>query len=74
MREIVIFFIKAYQKLVSPLLPNSCVFYAHGQKSCSQYAIYVFKQHGVIKGLILTVNRIMRCNPWQKNFNDPNWL
>lgn len=73
MREIIIFFIRGYQKLISPLLPNSCVFHAHGQKSCSQYAIHVFKEHGVIKGLLLTVNRIIRCNPWQKNFNDPHW-
>lgn len=73
MRKIIIFIIKIYQKLISPLLPSSCVFYANGQKSCSQYSIHVFEKHGVIKGTFLTINRIIRCNPWQKNFNDPHW-
>jgi putative membrane protein insertion efficiency factor len=71
MQKIIIFCIKGYQKYISPLLPNSCVFYAHGQKSCSQYAIHVVKNHGVIKGTMFTLYRIIRCNPWQKHFTDP---
>ncbi len=71
MREILIFFIRGYQKYISPLLPNSCVFYAHGQKSCSQYSISVLKTQGALKGTMLTLYRIIRCNPWQKKFSDP---
>lgn len=72
-KKIIIFFIRGYQLVIRPLLPNSCVFSAHGKMSCSEYTISVVRDKGMVKGVMLGGFRILRCNPWQKNFNDPNW-
>ncbi len=44
------------------MLGNNCRFYP----TCSSYGIDAFKEHGAIKGFILTVWRILRCNPFSK--------
>lgn len=72
-KKIVIAPIRAYQYIIRPLLPNSCVFHAHGMKSCSVYTVDSINEKGVIKGMLLGVWRIIRCNPWQKKFTDPDW-
>lgn len=59
--------IKIYQKLISPLLPDSCRFYP----TCSHYSIEAFHKHGFFYGLYLTVYRILRCNPYCKCGYDP---
>ncbi len=57
------FFIRLYQALVSPLLPfNSCRFYP----SCSQYSIEALETHGVLRGMMLTMRRLLRCHPFHK--------
>jgi len=72
-KKIAIFPIRAYQVVLRPLLPSSCVFHAHGKLGCSEYTISVIREKGVIKGTILGIFRIIRCNPWQKVFDDPEW-
>lgn len=47
-----------YQKLVSPLLPDACLYYP----SCSHYSKDAILRHGALKGLLLAVARILRCN------------
>lgn len=59
--------IKIYQRLISPFFPSSCKF----SPSCSKYGIEAINKHGAIKGLILTVKRILKCNPWSKGGYDP---
>lgn len=49
-----------YQKLISPFLPQSCIYYP----SCSHYAQQAFAQHGLVKGLILAIWRVFRCQPF----------
>jgi putative membrane protein insertion efficiency factor len=39
--------------------------------SCSQYAVEAIEKHGVIKGGLLAVWRILRCNPFSKGGIDP---
>lgn len=60
MRTLFLGLIKLYQKILSPLKPPCCKYYP----TCSQYAADAVKKHGVIKGSILAVWRILRCNPW----------
>jgi len=61
MKKIFIKLIKFYQIL--PLhTHSSCRFYP----SCSNYAIEALNTHGTFKGLILTIKRILRCNPFNK--------
>jgi uncharacterized protein len=62
-----IFLIKIYQYTISPLFPNSCRY----TPSCSQYSVDALKLHGVFKGLLLSVIRIIRCNPWGGHGYDP---
>ncbi|MBS3945151.1 MAG: membrane protein insertion efficiency factor YidD [Melioribacter sp.] len=67
MRSIFIYFIKLYQKLISPMFPPSCRFYP----TCSEYAVQSFEKHGVVKGGAKSVWRILRCNPFNKGGYDP---
>ncbi|MCF7833790.1 MAG: membrane protein insertion efficiency factor YidD [Candidatus Pacebacteria bacterium] len=67
MTKILIKIIKFYQKWITPFRKPSCVFVP----SCSQYAKEAISKYGAIKGGWLAVKRIVRCNPWQKNFLDP---
>ena len=64
---LIINLIKIYQRLVSPFFPSSCKF----SPSCSKYGIEAINKHGIIKGLVLTVKRILKCNPWSKGGYDP---
>lgn len=49
-----------YQKAISPFTPASCRFYP----TCSEYSKLAFKKHGVFKGGILTLVRLLKCNPF----------
>ncbi|MBE8215670.1 MAG: membrane protein insertion efficiency factor YidD [Endozoicomonadaceae bacterium] len=52
--------ITIYQYTTSCFITPCCRFYP----SCSQYAISAIKKHGILKGLILTSCRLLRCNPF----------
>ena len=56
-----------YQKIISPWLPASCRF----RPSCSQYAIEAIQVHGLCKGGILALWRILRCQPFCHGGFDP---
>jgi len=59
--------IRVYQLAISPLLGPKCRFYP----SCSAYAVDSLRNHGSIKGSLLSGYRICRCNPWQLGGLDP---
>ncbi|MEZ0324203.1 MAG: membrane protein insertion efficiency factor YidD [Hydrogenothermaceae bacterium] len=59
--KIAIAIVKLYQKIFSFKQP-SCRFYP----TCSQYSIMAFEKYGFFKGLLKTVWRILRCNPYSK--------
>ena len=59
--------IRFYQKFISPLFPPVCRF----TPTCSAYAVQALKKHGPIKGLLLAIWRILRCNPWGGSGYDP---
>ncbi|MEN6295946.1 MAG: membrane protein insertion efficiency factor YidD [Chloroherpetonaceae bacterium] len=48
-------------------MPQSCRFYP----TCSSYAIEAIGKHGVFYGSILSVWRVLRCNPFSKGGIDP---
>lgn len=62
LEKIVIALIKFYKILISPILPNSCRFHP----TCSQYTIEAIEKHGIFKGGVLSIWRILRCNPFSK--------
>lgn len=59
--------IKIYQKFLSPIMGGQCRFYP----SCSHYGEEAIKTHGAFKGSLLTIYRILRCNPFCKGGFDP---
>ncbi len=67
MRNILIFFIRAYRYLISPFLGNHCRYHP----SCSAYAITALQTHGVLKGFWLALRRLFRCHPWHEGGYDP---
>ncbi|MCX6175136.1 MAG: membrane protein insertion efficiency factor YidD [Ignavibacteriales bacterium] len=67
MRHVLIYLIKLYQKLISPLFPPSCRFYP----TCSEYAVQAVTKYGALKGGAKAAWRILRCNPFNKGGIDP---
>ena len=62
-----VFLIRFYQVCISPYKPASCRF----TPTCSAYALEAFRKHGPLKGLYLTVRRLLRCHPWGGSGYDP---
>ncbi len=54
--------IRWYQKTISHGFPRRCKY----QPTCSQYSLEAIQIHGAFKGTLLSVWRILRCNPWSK--------
>lgn len=52
--------IRLYQVVLSPMLGQRCRYYP----SCSHYSLQAIRTHGPIKGLALSLWRLLRCNPW----------
>ena len=63
----IIFIIRFYQIILSPLLKTNC----RHIPTCSQYAIFSLKEHGLFKGFYLSFIRILKCNPFGSHGYDP---
>lgn len=59
--------VRAYQMLISPVLPQTCRFYP----SCSAYTAEALDRHGPLGGGWLALRRIVRCHPWGGGGVDP---
>ena len=67
MKHFMIWLIRLYRKYISPLKPPCCRF----TPTCSAYALEAFTKRGFFVGMILSVGRILRCNPFCKGGYDP---
>ena len=67
MKKILIAVIKFYKKSISPLSKSKCKYYP----TCSSYGLEAIEPHGVLKGGLLTIWRVIRCNPFSKGGYDP---
>ena len=67
MKRLLIKLIKFYRKNISSKTPARCRYIP----TCSQYAIDAIEKYGVIKGGIMSLWRILRCNPFCKGGFDP---
>jgi uncharacterized protein len=59
--------IVVYRKAISPALPRRCKY----EPTCSRYALEAIRAHGVLRGAVLAVWRVLRCNPWSHGGYDP---
>jgi uncharacterized protein len=66
-RRVVVAPIRAYQRLFSPALGERCRYYP----SCSTYAVQAVESYGILRGLVLAVWRVLRCNPLSRGGVDP---
>ena len=67
MKHIFIGLIRFYQKYLSPMKSTKCPY----TPSCSQYGLEAIQKYGAVKGGMLAVWRILRCNPFSRGGYDP---
>jgi putative membrane protein insertion efficiency factor len=74
-RYFVLKLIKIYQKTLSfdygmlkYLFPNG---YCRFHPTCSEYGYQAIEKYGLFKGGLLTLYRILRCNPFNSGGYDP---
>lgn len=67
MKKILILLIRFYKAAISPHMQKHCKY----EPTCSTYGIQAIERFGAIKGLGLTIWRILRCNPFSKGGYDP---
>ncbi|MCE9546109.1 MAG: membrane protein insertion efficiency factor YidD [Planctomycetia bacterium] len=54
--------VRGYQRSISPRLHAAGV-RCRFEPSCSEYCIEALERHGLFRGLVKTVWRLLRCNP-----------
>ena len=59
--------IRAYQLVLAPFSGGACRFHP----TCSEYAIAAVEEHGLMRGLWLSLRRVARCHPFAKAGLDP---
>ena len=66
-RKGMIWLIRFYKKQISPYKGYKCPY----NPTCSDYAIEAIEKHGPLKGGLLALWRILRCNPFSHGGYDP---
>jgi putative membrane protein insertion efficiency factor len=56
-----------YQRVLSPALPRRCKY----EPTCSRYALQAIEHYGILRGTVLAVWRLLRCNPFSHGGYDP---
>ena len=67
MNKIFVSLIVFYRKNISPIFPPSCRF----SPTCSEYSLKAFEKYNTWKALVLSVSRVLKCNPFFKGGDDP---
>ncbi|MFV1974275.1 MAG: membrane protein insertion efficiency factor YidD [Candidatus Scalindua sp.] len=67
MKSLIVKFIRVYQIVLSPISRPSCRFYP----TCSQYAVDAIEKRGIVVGLLKSIWRVIRCNPFGGSGYDP---
>jgi len=62
-----IFIIKIYQFIFSPLTGKNCRYLP----TCSEYAVESLKSHGLLRGSFSAIKRILKCHPFGSHGFDP---
>ncbi|HMO79857.1 MAG TPA: membrane protein insertion efficiency factor YidD [Pyrinomonadaceae bacterium] len=67
MKFLVLDLLGIYKAVVSPFLPPACRF----EPTCSEYAAQAVEKYGAVKGTLMGMKRILRCQPFCKGGHDP---
>ena len=68
MKRVLLALISFYQKYISPMKRGGTCKYI---PTCSEYARQAIEKHGALKGTVLAVWRLLRCNPFSQGGIDP---
>ena len=60
MKTVFLALIRFYRKYISPCKPPCCRFVP----TCSEYAYEAISKYGALKGGVLALWRLLRCNPF----------
>jgi uncharacterized protein len=66
-QRLLLFFVRAYQVLVSPFKVSSCRFFP----TCSQYTYDAIRFYGPLAGVVMGMKRVTRCHPFHPGGYDP---
>ena len=66
-RRVGVGLVHTYQLLLSPFAGGACRF----EPTCSDYAIAAIEQHGLLRGLRLSLIRVAKCHPFGPHGVDP---
>jgi putative membrane protein insertion efficiency factor len=64
---LLIYLLKAYKLLISPLLPPACRF----TPTCSEYAVEAIGEYGALRGSYMALRRLLKCHPFHPGGYDP---
>lgn len=67
MKYIPIFLIGLYRRLISPAIPRRCKYHP----TCSEYSVQALREWGLLRGMAMSVWRLLRCNPFSHGGFDP---
>lgn len=74
-RELVKELIRLYQQTISPdhgwFKKRSPVGFCRFSPTCSEYTYQAIDKYGILKGILMGIWRILRCNPWNPGGKDP---
>ncbi len=67
MKSAVLFLLRAYKLVLSPLLPPACRY----TPTCSEYALEAVARYGALRGGLKAARRVLRCHPFAAGGYDP---
>ena len=70
MKKLINILFKLYKKTLSPVFEYfgiKCKYYP----TCSEYSKQAIEKYGLIKGIFLSIKRILKCNPFSRGGYDP---
>ena len=66
-KRFLMFLLLAYKRTLSLAVGNHCAY----TPTCSMYSYDALRKHGAVKGVLMTIARLLRCNPFVKGGFDP---
>jgi len=67
LQKFVLSLLRGYKWVVSPMFPPACRYVP----TCSEYAMDAVAHHGVARGSLMAVWRLLRCHPFVRGGYDP---
>jgi hypothetical protein len=70
MKRVILYILELYKNFISPIFKTmgvECKYYP----TCSEYAKLAIEKYGCIRGIYLSIKRIIKCNPFSKGGYDP---